>query len=148
MTVESWEEFQTWPALSTGGCWLLSRMSHDSEALRGRRATGIIIYFNGISVQNLLRERFTFSVWGGGGQGTVFLCGAFRSFFQNRYPHIRKISDIFERWGIQDYSLTKCNSRFVSFRRSIPVRQCWKSDVLLSLAQADKRGLEGSRSLA
>lgn len=49
-------------------------MSHDSEALRGRRATGIIIYVNGISVQNLLRERFSFSVslGGGGVKGPFF----------------------------------------------------------------------------
>lgn len=77
--------------------WMLSRMSHDSEALRGRRATGITIHVNGISVQNLLRERFSFSVFGGGGAKDRFLSGTFRSFFQNRYPHIREIfnSDIF-----------------------------------------------------
>lgn len=51
---------------------MLSQMSHDSEALRRRRATGIILCVNGISVQNLPKERFSFSVGGGGGQGTVF----------------------------------------------------------------------------
>lgn len=103
--------------------WMLSRMSHDSEALRGpSTATGIILYVNGISVQNLRDVLIFCIVVGGGGSRDRFLSGAFSSFFQNRYPQICEIftSDIFERCGIiQDYSLTKCNSRFVSFRRAM-----------------------------